>query len=299
MNFGFENGKFYIELRSKSRPVKDLYSESLIRAEEISVNSNIVVSNSGGLDSQIMLHAFRKQGIDFQSAFLYLPGYNDNELEQVKFCDSKYGINTDIISIDPLAIKDRIDQLSLSLDIPNKHAILQRLFVEQLPNDATVIQNLGPMSIYINPISSNAYCFTGLYSLEVSHLRAIEGNYILWDYTPEYLLSTLSDDAFKAGITSYRYIDGYTGNKNSTAVDRWDYFIKPFIYGKYWKDLEYFPKHRVFENVKYIKDNIEHKLRQQSLVIPYQEFVDFLNTENTVKRFYENHSDKYELPEIK
>ena len=66
MNFGFENGKFYIELRSKSRPVKDLYSESLIRAEEISVNSNIVVSNSGGLDSQVMLNAFRKQGIDFE-----------------------------------------------------------------------------------------------------------------------------------------------------------------------------------------------------------------------------------------
>jgi hypothetical protein len=143
MNFGFENGKFYIELQSKSRPVKDLYSESLIRAEEISVNSNIVVSNSGGLDSQVMLHAFRKQGIDFQSAFLYLPGYNDNELAQVKFCDSKYGINTDIISIDPLAIKDRIDQLSLSLDIPNKHAILQKLFVEQLPKDATVFRGVA------------------------------------------------------------------------------------------------------------------------------------------------------------
>jgi len=302
MNHGFDGNQWWIEYNQSNRAPGNIREESLLRAKELSANhDNLILSFSGGLDSQCMLLSFLEQGLAVDTAFMHLPGYNDNEYEQVKLCNHRWGIDTQIVSFDPLSVKEEIDHWSNVLDIPNKNSILHRKFVSLLPTNATVVQNLGPPSIYINPKTGNTYCFTGYYSLEISRRRAFDsldrkGKTLFWDYDPEFLLSTLDDEIFKAGLTSYRYIDHVTGNKNSIDFDRWDYFIKPFMYGKYWgKDLIYFPKYSGFEKLDFIKQDIDYKLRNNSVVVPYEEFVNGLKT--GAKRYYQNHNPNLRLSE--
>jgi hypothetical protein len=76
------------------------------------------------------------------------------------------------------------------------------------------------------------------------------------------------------------------------VVDRWDYYIKPLLYGKYWKDeLTYFPKFAGKENIDFI--NVDPKywmfMKTHAAAIPYYEFTDFMKTQGSVKkRYYEN-----------
>lgn len=73
MIYGFENEKFYIDFF----PVRE---ESDHRALEIAnIGSKFIISFSGGLDSQAVLHSFYKYDIAVETAFLYLPTYNDQE----------------------------------------------------------------------------------------------------------------------------------------------------------------------------------------------------------------------------
>ena len=65
MHWGFdENNKFYVEHASCTRPAGDLREESDRRARDIYLNnpSKIMLCLSSGLDSQIALVSFLKQG---------------------------------------------------------------------------------------------------------------------------------------------------------------------------------------------------------------------------------------------
>ena len=80
MNHGFEDGKWYIDYTSCTRPVGNMRQESDKRALDIAQsNSKLMISLSAGIDSQSVLHSFITQDIPVETAFLYLPGYNDNE----------------------------------------------------------------------------------------------------------------------------------------------------------------------------------------------------------------------------
>lgn len=303
MKFGFDNDTWYIEYTSTTRKVGNIKEESSLRALDIANNySDIVLSFSSGLDSQCMLKSFIDHGIPIETVFMYLPNYNDNEYHQILQCDKHYGIKTRIIDFDPYVYEDEINQWSLDLDISNKNSLLHRKFLSLLPDSCTFIQNIGPPSIYINPVTRKKFIFTGHNSLEISRRRAFDslnriGKSPFWDYTPEFLLSTLQDDIFHAGLSAFQYIDSVTKNVDSISVDRWDYFIKPFMYGKYWADsLLYFPKYAGFEKINFIKEDIDTKLRYNSVVVPFDEFLKFLNNTGTSKRYYSNHNPEYPLP---
>lgn len=282
MHFGFEKNKWFIEYKSCQREPKNIREESLIRAKHLYNNySNLILSFSGGLDSQVMFYSFLEQGLKVNTAFMHMPGYNDNELEQVKECNQRWKFSTEIVTVNPVdAVVD-----AAGLDIPNQNSLLHRYFVSLLPEDSTVIQNIGPPSIYINPSSENVYVFTGHYSLEVSRRRAFDSinrSVVYWDYEPEYLVSVLDHDIVKAEVAAFRYIDHALNNKNSVTYDRWDYFIKPFMYGMYWgKELVYFPKFKGYENIKFIKESVDRKLTRHSVTIPLDKFVENLKTKTT------------------
>ena len=133
---GFEDGKFFVEYHGVNRPVGNMREESDRRAKDIAEDGgNIIVCNSGGLDSQGVIQSFRDIGCPIETAFLYLPGFNDHEYEQVKFLDKKYQIKTEIVDLDVMALKSEIERLSGEYDVSSKNQILQTIFVSKLPKD--------------------------------------------------------------------------------------------------------------------------------------------------------------------
>lgn len=298
MNFGFENDKFYIELTSRSRAVGTMREESDRRARELAeqYSGNFLLGNSGGLDSQSVIHSFVTQGIPLETAFLHLPRYNDNELEQVRIIDKKYNLTTEIISLDPYEIKDEIISTAEALDIPAKNNVLQRKFLSMLPEHYNFIQMVHDPFVYVHPNYSKLSYLQGFYLPEIARTRAFaslerSGANIFYGNSEEFLLSIIGDDVYKGALLASRYFDesGLTHpNKYLKTVDRWDMFIKPILYGKYWGDeLTYFPKYAGFETVDYLHGN--SKFKQHAVAIEYFELLDFLRTPGAItKRFYAN-----------
>jgi len=297
MIYGFENGKFYIDFISSSRLHGNMRYESDRRARELAeTGSKFMLGFSGGLDSQSVLHSFYQQNIPIETAFLYLPTYNDNEYEQVKIIDKKYGIETHIVDIDPIAIQKEIEDTAELLDISGKNNVLQRKFLSLLPDDYDFIQMVHDPFVCVDP-EYNLFYYQGYYLPEISRHRAFQslgrkGKTIFYGDTPEFLLSILDDDIFKAAFAAARYFDGNgvdVPGKMLKTVDRWDYYIKPIIYGKYWKDeLIYFPKYQGFEKVDYLHGNT--KFTEHAVLINYWKFLEFLKIPDSKKiRYYENY----------
>jgi hypothetical protein len=297
MNYGFEDNKFYIDFVSCNRPHGTMREASDRRAMDLAEQGGkFMLGNSGGLDSQSVLHSFYTQGIPLETAFLYLPTYNDNEYEQVKILDKKYGIKTHIVDLDPMACREEIEQLSIELDIPAKNNVLQRKFLSMLPSDYHFVQMVHDPFVFIDNDFSRFRYYQGYYLPELSRSRAFEslnrtGKNIFYGDTPEFLASILDDDVYRAALKASRYFDGngaVVPGKYLKTLDRWDFYIKPILYGKYWGDeLIYFPKYQGFEKIQYLHGN--NKFRHHAITIQYDEIVNFLNTPGGItKRYYEN-----------
>jgi len=297
MKYGFENNKFFIDFKSSAYPHGTVREESEKRARDIAeYNNKNLLCFTGGLDSQSVLHSFHTQGIPLETVFLYLPTYNDNEFEQVKIIDKKYGIKTQIIDFDPMSCKDEIEQLSIDLDILGKNHLLQRKFVSLLPTTHNVIQCIHDLFVYISPTNNRYFC-QGYHLTECSRQRALDslgriGKNIIYGDTPEFTLSIIDDDIFRAALHSAKYFDENNASipdTNLKTTDRFEYYIKPLLYGKYWKDeLIYFPKYKGFEKIKYLNEK-NPKTKKHVISVPYNEMISFLKTPGSItKRYYEN-----------
>ena len=299
MNYGFEDNKFYLDITSTSRPHGTMREEHEFRAKQIAENyDNIWVSLSSGVDSQSILHSFRNLGVDATYAFMYFPGYNDNELEQIKILENKYGIKTEIFDFDPIAIKDEVLFLSEQFKVHSYVNIFHAIFLRTLPSDVNFVQMTHDPLVYVNVEKNKQWFYQGYYLAEISRDRAFKnisrtGEVILWGDYPEFLMSILDDDVYKAAIYTARYFDGNGAvipHKDLKTLDRWDFYIKPIIYGKYWRDeLIYFPKFGGQEKIPYAYDYEKGLLKKHAISIPYFEFLEFLgNQKSETKRFFEN-----------
>jgi hypothetical protein len=311
LNFGLTNEKFYIDYTSTSRPVGNIREESNKRAVELAESSNkLLLGLSGGLDSQSVLHSFYSQGIPIETILFYSPGYNDIEYEQVKILDKKYGIKTQIIDADPMEWHAEIDQLSIELDIPAKQNLIHRKFLSMVSSDYDFIQVFHDPMVIVGSTEKTYFCH-GYYHPEMLRARAFEslnrtGKNIFYGNTPEQMLSILNDDIFKAAYSSYKYFDGnglIAPLMHPKTSDRWDIYIKPLIFGKYWGDeLIYFPKYGGGENIRYAHAGVSYRywMRNKAVAIPLNEFVDFLKIPNgSVKRYFENTTPAgYEKEEV-
>lgn len=293
---GFDNGKFYIEYHGCNRPVGNMREESDRRAKDIANGGGkFLLSFSGGLDSQSVLQSFRDIGCPIETVFLYLPGYNDNEYEQVKFLDKKYQMTTQIVDFDPMSKQEEVERLSVELDIPGKNNILQGIFLSMLPEDVHFIQMVHDPYCYVHNDYSKFQYYYGYYLPEISRKRAFEnlnrkGKHIFYGDTYEFLLSILGDDVYRGALEAARYFDGNgldLEGKYLKTVDRWDYYIKPIIYGKYWGNtLTYFPKYQGFEKIQYLQGN--PLFRKHACAIPYYDLINVLKTPGAIRRVYEN-----------
>ena len=297
INFGFEENKFFVEYTSCSRPVNNIRTEFDQRARDLfSYNKNLILGISSGLDSQAVMHSFCSQGLDIKYAFLYMPGYNDFEFNNLKILAKKYSIEPIIIEMHPNEMQSSLMQEYETTGVLPSHA-MQAKFLEMLPTDYDIIQGIhGPDFLFSK---NNWYLLETANSIEISRLRAFQqvertGKIIGWERTAEITASLLTDDVVTSFMFSYSYISGhdliYKNGTEIPIIDYWDLYIKPFIYGKYWKDeLEYFPKRTGFESLDWIENGPRHDYRKNLIKVPYQKLVDHLTAINgETLKFYEN-----------
>ena len=278
----------YFEYTPSIRPNSNIYEETYIRAKQLyDLNpGKITLSMSSGLDSQTMLLAFLDQDLDVECAFMHLPGYNDNEYTQLKILENKFNFKSQIVTIDPIASRSEIEHSANLLDV-HCVAALHTKFLSQLPTDRLFVQHLHDHFIYCRN-GKVPYFVDGYYTPANARLRAFKslnrpGGEISFTNTSEYLYSIIGDDIYRAAIISAEYFDNnglkVDGKKWLKTVDRWDYYIKPIMFGKYWKNrLVYFPKFAGSENVDYLCTN--PMFLQKMIAIPYFEFLDLLQTTN-------------------
>lgn len=296
INFGFTEKKFFVEYPSCSRPVGNLKEEFEQRARDLfSYNKKLMLGISSGLDSQAVMHSFCSQGLDIKYAFLHMPGYNDFEFNNLKILEKKYSIDFIVIEIDPVKIKDDLLQEYKKTEILPSH-IIQAKFLKQLPDDYDFIQGINGPDFFIS--NNQCYILETANSMQISRLRAFLnisriGRIIGWERTPEITTSLLTDDVVTSFINSYNYISTnnliYKTGKEITIANYWDLYIKPFIYGKYWKnELEYFSKQSGFENLDWIENGPKHNYKKNSIKISYNHLIDhLLSRSGKILKFYE------------
>jgi hypothetical protein len=299
MKYGFDDDNWWIEYSSCRWKPGNMREESDRRAVEIGQTSDkIMLSFSGGVDSQSMLLSFQQQDIPVECAFLYLPGFNDHELKNLRIAEKHYNIKAHIIDIDVYKIKDELESDAAKYDI-QINSILQKKFLSLLPENYDFVQMVHDPYVHIN-LENQPFWFQGYNSFESVRHRAFEladrsGKFIFYGDNSEFLCSILDEEILWSCIHSWPYYRGNGLTKGPEfphvyleTTDRWDYYIKPLVYGKYWKDeLLYFPKWAGFENIPFFLTEL--KIREHAMVTPLRPFVDFLKSCNSeTKRYYQN-----------
>jgi hypothetical protein len=222
------------------------------------------------------------QGIDIETAFLYMPGYNDSEYNNLKLLESAWKFKSQIIDIDPIKCKEEVLSISRELNIP-PFQILHRKFLSQLPDINFLQGGDGPFITFVKNI---AYFYEGYNTYEMSRKRAGEtlnrtAEYILFDKTSEMVVSAVKDEIMTAFINAHKL---YT-KQGVRNIDWWDVFIKPMYYGKYWgKDLMYFPKFAGAENIDYVMQGVEHEYKKDHILVPVANLLQDLQTSGA--RYY-------------
>lgn len=299
MILGFdENNKFYVEYNSCVRVPSTLRKESERRAREIyEQNNKVMLCLSSGLDSQIALHSFKSQGIPLECSFLRMGGFNDNELENVKVLEKKYGFKTNIVEINPNSVRDEIEQLKPQLDAHANHC-LQYLFVSKLPSDYDIIQVLHDPWIYTNKNLGRHFLFHGYYDPEIARYRVLKsikrsGEIHMFGDSSEFFLSCIGDDLFKYFFNSWVYYDGNElkqYDKKLPDLLRYEYYIKPMLYAKHWEDeLSYFPKFSGYENIDWLMKEVRVIKTEKYVAIEFDKLIDHLSRyDGSNKRFVES-----------
>lgn len=306
MKYGFdENEYFYMDYDTCRYQPGNMREESDRRALEIAnMYSNLWVSNSGGVDSQSMIISLQKHGVPFESVFMYHPGYNEREIEQVRELDKKFGIKTHVIDIDPNSFKEELIKEAAENKV-HLNSILVKKFVLELPSDVNLIMMSHDPYVHINA-DLKALWTCGYHSPEVNHDRILknldrEGTVIFYGDTSEMLYSILTDDCFQGCVNAWQYFRDNKLDKPGVSlqtVDRWDYYIKPIIYGKYWTrdEMTFYTKYQGFRQIEWLNiSGIDCGADYFAYAVmhPLDKFIAFLNSgPGKTKRFYQNISNR-------
>jgi hypothetical protein len=307
MNYGFSEGRWYIDIPGLKRKVGNVREEHEFRAKEIyETYGKPLICLSSGLDSQVMIHSFFSQGIPFDCVF-FNSGHNKVEYTQLQVLIEKYKLKPEIINLNPHDYKDQILKESKEYKIfPNQ--IFIKLFLSKLPDDANVLQSMHDPYVHVDSRTGEWQFFTGYNINEITRDRIFKtlnrkGNHIWYGDSSEFLYSIITDPTFLSGLYCHDYIKGTGLHKTKLGtdpiylytLDKWDYYIKPLLYGKYWKnELEYFPKYAGFEDIDFLSENGGGAfwVKERVALIPYHELIK--NLESGIdSRYYENFHKPY------
>jgi len=294
MSYGFENNKFYIEFEACNRKIGTPREEFNTRAYTLFQNcNNPILAFSGGTDSQVTLLAFLDQGLDITCAFMHMPGYNDNELEQVKLCQKRYNFELIKIEINPALLKEEVLKISSNIDIP-PNQILHSKFLSKLPEDITLIQSFNGPDPYVK--DKKFYILESANSVEYTRLRAMHKLNIQPVYGFEkdsgILASILADNSVQGALHAWDYYNikglSYFKEEPISIINYWDLFIKPIFFGKHWKhDILFFPKYQGCEKIDYVINGPLNRYRENNMFIPWYDLLDFLENGSGIQRYYQ------------
>jgi hypothetical protein len=295
MQVSFKNNIFSVTLSGVSRPIGNLRQECEYRAQDLyKENNNIILSLSGGLDCQVVLHSFYSQNIPIKCAFMYLKDCNDFEYNNVKILKSKYNLDLTVIELDPNKLKDTVLKEYDLTGIP-PYQLMHKHFLSMMPENYTFIQGLdGPEFV---KSKNNWYLLETANSFVNARLRALQmvtrsGSVINWEKSPELYASLLGDDIIEAYHNSFEYISNngliYKSGAEISVINHWDLYIKPLVYAKYWnKEIEYFSKYQGPEKISWIMDTKWHRYDLNRLFISVTEAKDIMQTPGKEKTFYQ------------
>jgi hypothetical protein len=296
MQLGLDNGQVYFEYEACRWPVGNIREECDRRAVDIANYGNkIMLGMSSGVDSQIVLLSFLEQHIPIECVFMYLPGYNEYEYNNLKTLEKAWGFKSQIIDFDPMKIKDELMSEALELDIP-PYQIMHKKMLSMLPESYDYLEGVsGP---FIPFKKGKPLYFEGYHSYEVSRHRGFNtlnrsGRNILYDRNSEFILSILKDEVMTGYTNCYKFFeDNALQHRGSVLkrIDWWDFYVKPIMYGRYWRSDEifYFKKYQGPENIEYIMNGPPNKWPENYITVPMDEFIASLNKPiGSVTRYYE------------
>jgi hypothetical protein len=299
-----DNDKFYVEYTSCPEPIGTVRQEmekSCIRLAS-EAQSKVLISLTSGLDSQVLLHTFHSLGLPYECAFMYHPGYNDFEYNNIKILEKKYGFKCTIVEIDPFAIREEIEASALATGIPAEHHMMKK-FLAQLPEDQDFCQGIESFDFVFR--QGRAYCMESWTAIEVASQRALKqvdrsGKIVCIDRRApfdNFALAYLSDPVVTGYINGLEYIKGNGLVDKETGeppplIFSWEYYVKPIIYGIHWgKELEIFPKYVSSEKVDFIMNpsdsRLRHNYKNKCVFVPRDELIVHLSNwgSNNIKRF--------------
>ena len=297
--YEFTNDQFILYIQPASHRLN--FREACeYRAREL-YNSlpNPVLSFSGGLDSELVLHCFYSQGLKIDTYFLHSPGLNDIELEQIKLLDKRYGCKTNIFSISPEDVKSEMMAAYHETGIPpNQH--LYGMFYKMMPDELDIIQGPEGPVIYHYPVNNKKYYMESWNSMEYSRRRIVDsfnrrGRNCNFEKNSNLLLSTLSDKIYESFIDTFSYFYNPSTWPTTQLIQLWDIHVKPFIFHKYWKDeLIYFPKFRGAgaEKLDWIKNGPKHDYRSNVVLCELDHLKKVLTDSTVPVTKYVQKSDK-------
>lgn len=296
MQLGLENGQVYFEYEACRWAVGNIREECDRRAVDIANYGNkIMLGMSSGVDSQIVLLSFLKQHIPIECVFMYLPGYNEYEYENLKTLERAWGFKAQIIDFDPMKIKDELMSEALELDIP-PYQIMHKKMLSMLPESYDYLEGVpGP---FIPFKKGMPFYLESYNSYEVSRHRAFNtlnrtGRNIIYDRNSEFILSILNDEVMTGYINCHKFFEDNALQHRGAVLKRtdwWDFYVKPIMYGRYWRSNEifYFKKYMGPENIEYIMNGPKNRWGEQYIIVPLNKFVENLNKPaGSVTRYYQ------------
>jgi hypothetical protein len=260
------------------------------------LGTNLTLGVSGGLDSQILIHSFASQGIPFNAATLYMQGYNDGDLENLKVLEQKYNFKLTVIELD---IHSRFGQDILSEYYETgvlPEYILYKHFVSKLPTECNFVQGLSAPVVLKRNVSGKHK----LFYVDSKHhphrelncaLSALsrEGKIININDDPRYISSILHDPAYCAMLHSYDYLRGNRILKNKFELadaELYHYFARPIMYSKYWDNLIYSPKIDFVGNIDWPHGKYDYT--SNTCYIDYNIYKKFLEKDNATLSLPDN-----------
>jgi hypothetical protein len=295
-----ENGTFYTEYIKPNRPV-GTWRDELERAVKIRCTKPVMLSLSSGLDSQLLLVTLSKLNIPFQAVYLDLIGHNQEQLSRVNELENRWGFKTDIVSVDPDSIKDKILDEATERSLPPNH-LIHREFLSLLDKDKDFLIGLEGPDLVFEKSTNKSYVLEANNSFENTRLRILHeinrsGKIINIDKDPTdddgMLYSILTDEVYAGFVASMQYtFHNNLQNENGEKLDTiwyWNYYLKPIMMGKHWgNDLVYYPKLSGIETINWLKDcPIMHDYSKDKTYTDYTRLVNFLrNGKDDTVRVY-------------
>jgi len=290
--YDYADHKFILQIDPATRSLN--FRESCVHRARDLANTlrNPVLSLSGGLDSQIVLHSFYEQDIKLDCVFRHFPGYNDNELENISVLQKKYNFHLTAVEVDTDKLKDSIlDEYQESGIPPNQ--LLYKYFCSKLPDDLDIIQGLDGPNIYRHSKDHQLYYMESYNSFEFARRRAMDqldrkGKYVSFEKNSNMLLSTLNEETMVTFLNTYDYFfnNQVEGVK---VIDLWDVYIKPYIYFKHWQhELVYFPKYQGPEGIEWIIDGPKHEYTKRMISIEVGALIQHLTSGSKSQQFVSN-----------